>query len=99
MDDNDIVNLLKRDQSLKEAPKSEWASIKYKIDQSSSAKGWKIALLACSMALVAVFIRQQEDNSTQNIIVTDEEVYEFIMSDGYFDSAEETYAWIGSSQL
>ena len=99
MDDKEIVNLLKSDQTLKEAPKSEWASIRYQIDQSSSLKGWKIALLACSMTIAVVFIRQQNENTEQVVAVTDEEIYEFIMSDGYFDSAEDTYAWIGSSQL
>ncbi len=99
MDDKEITNLLKSDQSLKETPKSEWASIKYKIDQSSSPKGWKIALLACSMAMAIFFVRQQNENTQQNLTISDEEIYEFIMSDGYFDSAEDTYAWIGSTQL
>ncbi|PIP88913.1 MAG: hypothetical protein COW01_04985 [Bdellovibrionales bacterium CG12_big_fil_rev_8_21_14_0_65_38_15] len=99
MDDKEIVDLLKRDESLKDAPRNEWAAIKYKIDQSSPPKGWKIALLACSMAIAIILVRQQNENTNTNVTITDEEIYEYITSDSYFDSADDTYAWIGSTQL
>lgn len=96
MDDEKIINLLNRDQSGKDVPTNEWASIHSKIRESRTNKIWKVAFLSCAIAFIALFIGQN-DRSNQNIIVSDEEVYEFIMSDSYFDSAEDTYAWVEAS--
>ncbi len=93
MEDDNIVSILKRDESMPNIPRDEWTQLSTKIEVKKRVGFMKPLALVFSFGIfLLTFNMQSVDVGTNK--VTDEQLYEFVMSDSYFDSSDDTYSWV-----
>tara|TARA_R110002049_G_scaffold23516_8_gene83120 strand:- start:241 stop:531 length:291 start_codon:yes stop_codon:yes gene_type:complete len=96
MDDNKIKDLLDKDQSVPALPRSEWLNLASRIESKPKIGFIRPLAIAFSLGIFFLTINMQSvDKSPRQ--VTDQELYEYVMSDDYFDSFDESYSWIDSN--
>lgn len=102
MNDEQLKNLLQKDNSAPKASPYEWQKIERSLNkkgqqESSWFSSFKLALTACSLIVCFIAIQKISVNSDKNVM-TDQELVEYMFEDGYLESSnpnnDPLYAWI-----
>ncbi|GEM_PF-4113165 len=100
MNDHDIKNLLKSDNSAPKVPKNELNQIHQRIEDSSfdifRVFNFKSIALACCLVIVVAGVKFSITNlSTPRLTEQEQqELIEFMLEDQYLSNTESSYAWI-----
>lgn len=103
MNDDKIKELLKNDKSVPSAPINELSNIYREIEEDSKSFMDLFSVrnfaLACSLVLVIFGAKISLNNISNPDLISEreqEELIEYMLSDGYLNDSESSYAWVDS---